>query len=640
MLWLRGPPCRGHPGSFARQLTVPRCSIHPKFPQIFGIFVKVPRAPVTASYFYTLRPRILADTNRDGFVNDSDATDKWQWTRQRGAIFLPNIGDRYKRCPTVDVNHQPLSNRELASFNDASGDVLLTPEYAASIRTVPLEGLTADAVGAIYTEPASTLGRVRIFWHQGEDANDPEQWTLVDRQMSFDATSLSQGLKLAIDSREVITDSSIWDGSVNVIFEVSDRNETAVDHVAMKQAPVLIHHHLQRPDVVLSADGATSPYPWQTSFVKSLKESLEKLPSKLPLVLFKDGDDIWAQDFLEPGYASMPGPNGPISIRVLLRSAQSTRDSGRQLFEQLRGPGVGVFQPGLGSGFGHEEINSGGNIETIPPYVSRSGVPYKSGRVIMGKHFDKYPAESMVTFLRSQGVQSPLILETGWLAIGHVDEMVQFLPYGNELGFTIAIADTTAALNILKNAKEKGHGSARVISYDGDTTPDAETFFLDQSVLNTTIDKFLSDKNLLDVNQYAQRHIESNLELLLDEVPLAREDVLRIPVLWQDVAFTWPQVPDGNPPLLHQPPSGERTVKTFFPGAINGLVLGTEYVAPKPWGPVVDGKDIMEEAIANVYSKASMKVRFIDDYMSHHVRGGEVHCGTNTLRDMSMAWWK
>jgi protein-arginine deiminase len=33
-----------------------------------------------------------------------------------------------------------------------------------------------------------------------------------------------------------------------------------------------------------------------------------------------------------------------------------------------------------------------------------------------------------------------------------------------------------------------------------------------------------------------------------------------------------------------------------------------------------------------------MSVAFIDDYMSHHVRGGEVHCGTNTLREMEK-WW-
>jgi len=59
----------------------------------------------------------------------------------------------------------------------------------------------------------------------------------------------------------------------------------------------------------------------------------------------------------------------------------------------------------------------------------------------MGKHFSELPAESMLTFLNSQVLQAPLILETGWLVVGHVDEFVQFLSFDNELGLTIAIAD-------------------------------------------------------------------------------------------------------------------------------------------------------------------------------------------------------
>ncbi|KAF5710262.1 peptidylarginine deiminase [Fusarium mundagurra] len=160
------------------------------------------------------------------------------------------------------------------------------------------------------------------------------------------------------------------------------------------------------------------------------------------LHLLNGTDEIWAQDFMEPGFASMPGPEGPISLRVLVRSAQSTRVAGRQVFESFRGDRVGGHQLPLGSGFGHEEIDSGGNIEIIPPYVSKNGTSYTHGRVIMGKHFDKHPAKSMTTLIEAQIYQSPLILEAGWLAVGHVDEFVQFLPYQNHLGWTIAIADT------------------------------------------------------------------------------------------------------------------------------------------------------------------------------------------------------
>jgi protein-arginine deiminase len=55
----------------------------------------------------------------------------------------------------------------------------------------------------------------------------------------------------------------------------------------------------------------------------------------------------------------------------------------------------------------------------------------------------------MLDLLESQMSQSPLILETGWLLIGHVDEFLQFLPYDYQHGFTIAIADTRSGLKML-----------------------------------------------------------------------------------------------------------------------------------------------------------------------------------------------
>lgn len=217
---------------------------------------------------------------------------------------------------------------------------------------------------------------------------------------------------------------------VSVVFKVTDRNQTAIDNVALQIAPVLTHNHLQRVETVVSTSGNDSE-PVQANFIRQIDEARVKAGVMKPLLLFIQSDDIWAQDFLEPAYASMPGPNGLIAIRVMLRSAQSTRTGGRQIFEQLRGPGVGGFQPpiGTGDGFGHREINSFGNLETIPPYTSKSGVKYPAGRIIMGKHFDRLPAKSMLDFLQGQRLQAPLILETGWLVIGHVDVFVQFLPY-------------------------------------------------------------------------------------------------------------------------------------------------------------------------------------------------------------------
>lgn len=612
----------------------------PSFLTLLGLCAHI-QSIVAATSTPTLHPSIISDTNRDGIVDDLDATaDKHLWTAQYGAIFLPNIGDRDKRCAIVDLGGQPLSNAELGACNDASGDTLLTPHLAARIRVAPLQGLSDDVIGRIHTEPEASLGRVRIFWKNGDDEDDPSQWVLIDPQFEFNATSLGHGLTLAIDARELVSDSSIWDGSVNVVYEVIDGDRSGSDFVAMKQAPVLVHHHLQRPEVVISVETNDSVSRSQPAFLRSLKETLGEMASDLPLVLLNQSNEVWAQDWAEPGFASMPGPNGTISLRVLVRSAQSTRLNGRRVFEQFRGPGVGGFQPGLGSGFGYEEINSGGNVETIPPYISKSGVSYLNGRVLMAKHFDKYPAESFVKFLESQGAQTPLFLEAGWLVVGHTDEMVQFLPYDNELGFTIGIADTTAALDILKTAKKNGHGSAHAVSYNGSMLPDTDAYFLNPDIRNVTIDMLLSDQSFMEGNEYAQRYLDSNLAILLREIPLAEKDVMRIPALWADVTYPWPRNLDGRPARLHRTLPGEKQLRAFSPMVANGLVLGSDYLAPKPWGPLLNGKDILEEAVVDIYSRAGMTVHFIDDYMSHHVRGGEVHCATNTFRETDVAWWK
>jgi protein-arginine deiminase len=245
----------------------------------------------------------------------------------------------------------------------------------------------------------------------------------------------------------------------------------------------------------------------------------------------------------------------------------------------------------------------------------------------------------MIRFLQSQGdgSQSPLFLEAGWLAIGHVDEFVQFLPSSSSpTNFTIAVADTRSALDLLRSIQTAGHGDVPAVSYDGDITPDARTLFLDaELVRNTTVSHLLSDEKLLATNAYAQQRIDDNLALLLEEVPLREEDVLRVPVLFKEVSVALPATPDGLPSVLDQK---GRKVVSVFPNAVNGLVLGKRYVAPKQWGPVIDGEDVLAKAVKDVYEKVNMSVAFVDDYMSHHVRGGEVHCGTNAFREAGR-WW-
>ncbi|KAM0670851.1 hypothetical protein ACQRIU_001246 [Beauveria bassiana] len=580
---------------------------------------------------------ILADTNRDGHVDKLDTYGRHAWTTYHGAIFLPNIGDELHRCHVHDVVGTPLSNRELAACNDAAGDVLINSTLAAPVKTLPLAGLSKNATARILVQPLSASEHVRLFWkHRNDDSSS--DWAPVKPELLFNSTALSAGLTLAVDARHLVSDKAVWDGQVNIEFEVTDGMRSGSDFVAMRQAPVLLHHHLQSMDAVVTMQ--TEESKWQGAFVNSLRDAIHELAPAVTLLLLNSSRGIWAQDFMEPAFASMPGPHGPISIRVLLRSAQSSRSNGRLVFEKLRGAGVGGWQPGSGSGFGWEEINSGGNIETIPPYTSRSGVSYKNGRVVLGKHYDKYPAASLTKFLEAQREQTPLYLEAGWLVAGHVDEFVQFLPYNNTIGFRVAVPDTRSAMRTLNRINETGHGAVPFLTYKGDITSDPWAIFADHDLPNKTVEMLLAENDFANTNEYAQKFIDRNVELLCEELPISDADVLRVPALWRDVTYDWVADPDGLPARLHHTIPGERQLQGFFPLAVNGLLLDQHYIAPKPFGPQVDGVDVFEREIRKVYTDAGLNVVFIDDYMSHHVRGGEVHCGTNSLRRTDIEWWK
>jgi protein-arginine deiminase len=168
----------------------------------------------------------------------------------------------------------------------------------------------------------------------------------------------------------------------------------------------------------------------------------------------------------------------------------------------------------------------------------------------------------MLTFLASQNAQPLIMLEAGWLAVDHVDEMVQFLPSDNKIGFTIAVADTEVALDILQIAQDNGFGSVPVSSYDGDMTPDPEALFFHPELRNMSIDALLADQDFIESNCYAQSFMDKNLEILLDDIPLAETDILRVSVLWRDDAFPWPDTSDGLPRRVPLTLSGQRQVKS------------------------------------------------------------------------------
>ncbi|KFY24998.1 hypothetical protein V493_04898 [Pseudogymnoascus sp. VKM F-4281 (FW-2241)] len=584
----------------------------------------------TCGLSLALKADIRADSNRDGKVDihgKSDLFDKLCGSDDLGAIFLANIGDTDRRCSKPVLSGPAPSNEELGACNDASDDIQRAPQYLAPLRTAPIPRLSPNASGTVAVRDTNSRSKVRIFRLEGS------RWIITGNEHVFSQRELASGLQLGIDARDTRRP-GVWDGKVAVTFTVHDGRSTAKDTVRLRVAPVLTHHHGEAVREVFTTAGNSSDTGnfFQGWFVDRLQNALDKARGRYPLTQFNGSDDLWAQDFVEPGYTSMPGPNGPIILRVMIRSAQDERVAGRQVFEYLRNSGVGAVQHLGGE---RDDVNSMGNLETIPPYEFH-GKRYHAGRIIMGTHNTTIPY--IMEYLRAQQVQDPLLLDTDCLAIGHVDEIVQFLPVNSPRGWVMLVADPVSGVEMLQNTVRNGHGDTRAFSRQNDTAGNPIDLFGIPGGLHGVPDDSISEvlawEGILKANAAIDSCMQRNIRLLKAETGITDAEIIRVPVMFR-TGLTFPPGNGIGP---------ERNASTtlgvsLYPNPINGLVLNHgDILAPTPWGPVIDGKDILASAVQTIYRKLGFQVSFVDNWNSHHTWGGEVHCGTNVVRE-GKRWW-
>jgi protein-arginine deiminase len=579
--------------------------------------------------------RIVADVDRDGVVDEPMRVG----AQSDGALVLPNIGVSGARCQDT---RSSASDNELEACHDAAGEVAHAPQNLAPVRILPFTQASDRASGKLLVDGAPQ-GRIRVFRKAGDE------WTNLKPGATFTAQDLRSGVELGVDSRDIVRDKAIWDGRFTLRVDVSEGwFRSSSGSVPMAVAPLILHNHTERVTSLFaprSGDRAD-----HQTFVRDLGDAVAKIGGVELKTLATD--DNWAQDIVEFGYVSMPGPGGTTrTIEIAARSPQPGRVGGRAVFD-LRGPGFGAVQTG---GKGYHQVSSFGNLETIPPY-EHNGRSFPAGRIIYGDGGQGAGFDSQaLTLFASQGVQDPLKLDTSWLAIAHVDEFVQFLPADNARGWTIAVADPRAAVEVLRTTQAAGHGAVRASS-----RPDASA---------VTVDQLLSDQKFLAGNAEAAEAIDRSLKILMDETGVKREEVVGVPALFHKDALGFesdgdelPGVGEPGPLPTEEDPAAntyapdrpfdaatamdspieyaQGSFGAYVPGAVNGIVVDRKhYLAPRQWGPVVDSRDVLQDAVERAYRTAGMELGHIDDYTTHHVMGGEIHCGTNAVRAVTKPWW-
>ncbi|KAK2599053.1 hypothetical protein QQS21_005520 [Conoideocrella luteorostrata] len=604
-----------------------------------------PGAPIEARQTNAapFKADLRVDANRDGVVDvngTTDIQDKQTWNETYGAIFLPNIGRTRASC------------HERVECNDASSKEQWAPENMATMRTVAMVNLSDTAVGSISIQNAAARSKVRIFLDSPELSENPPplsiedlangsgsgeidvknlRYAYLENDTKIPAAKLREGLTLGIDSKQ--TRRVDWDGKVTVEFKVTDRGSTSTDKVILRVAPVLAHHHLQPIETMFTTkrqqqgDGKVAQDRATIQTIEDgIKKSMQKAGIKNQLKHFEI-DTAWAQDVLEPGYATMPGPKGPISIRINVYGT-SVIDGINDLteillFEKLRQEGVGAIQPSDLNLVKQGTLEAGGNIETIPPY-EHNGKKFPAGRMVMGGTESGKP--EVLKFFKAQEAQDPILLDSTWLYVKHVDEIVSFLPAKTKRGWRISIVDPRMGLEALKKLKADGHGEVKLTSHP---TMQNQTDV-------PTVNKFLEDKQTQDAASHSAKIMQKNLEILKTETGITDDDIVRVPAVMASMTklkeYLHTRDHDGG--TKGGKGGNLLPLNSAFPSQVNGVPLSDSlFMAPKPWGPVVNGEDVLQKLSADAYSKAGFQVDFIDDWELH--RGsGDLHCFTNTYRSM------
>jgi protein-arginine deiminase len=575
-------------------------------------------APLSATAF-----GLRVDTNRDGVVDMvglSDEAGKREWTATRGAILLPNIGDTPGRCPRS--SDTSFSDAQLEACHDAADNVPRASQNFAPVRTLPVPAATSSQVGRVRAVGRGA-DKVRLFVQRGG------AWVYLGPDSTLTLQEVRRGAVLGADARDVARNASVWDGRVTLEYVLSGPQGEQRDSVVMRVAPLIVYNHTQEAtQVFVPRSGGQQVH---ARFVTGLQRALGDAGFAPPLQRLNTTDN-WAQDFVEFAYASMPLPGGRSAmLQVAIRSPQPGRRGGRSVFD-LRGPGMGAVQTG---GSGYHQTDSFGNLETVPPH-SLNGKHYPVGRIVYGDAGDGLaPHPDMRQFFAAQELQSPIVLDTSWLVIGHVDEFLQFLPADTPRGWRVAIADVAAGLAVLRQAQAAGHGGVKAYSVNVRRAP------------KVTINELLADEAFLRANALAVTKIAENLALLQRETGLTAAEVVGVPTLFQASEFTGPAAGDDTTPppggggALENIVYGPGTLIAAYPAAINSLLLDRRnVVAPRAWGPVIGGRDVLQDAVTAAYANAGFTVRYVDDWRSHHVMGGEVHCGTNATRRARPDWWR
>lgn len=218
-----------------------------------------------------------------------------------------------------------------------------------------------------------------------------------------------------------------------------------------------------------------------------------------------------------------------------------------------------------------------GNLEVSPPVPGSA-----HGRILTGKQKERSFHPDVLGFLEKQKTQwPPVFIDVSWLTIGHVDEVVNFVPAPDRKGWRALLPCPETALKALEGLAE------------------TQPVFIGKRG-ETTVGKLRALAG--NAEQRAIREaLKATRAQLQKELGIEEADILPLPALFEDGL-------------------------AVIPNPANSLVVGKQVFVPDPcFTP-------LRRQLAIALSGLGLQTHFLDIWEPYHIAAGEVHCGTNALR--------
>jgi len=333
--------------------------------------------------------------------------------------------------------------------------------------------------------------------------------------------------------------------------------------------------------------------------------------------------DPWIQDEVEIGYCYAPHAWMHVAVHVRRTGAKGDHNLGKFVVNHMAHAGLGLFNgaagtsmpDGMGGFYDDDSINFGGNLEVSPPVLKttakisddRGGpaipehpiAPF--GKLILGDG-SRYPVHPQFRqFLLAQKVQPILPIDTAWLTVRHVDEILSFICSDDERKFKMLFASPIVMQRLLSRVLDE---APLVTMHVGKYVADMKLNAGGGSV--TDLSKLLTTKwnyGEVRVDDFVDKHWSHNLNLVVFKLDPIKKRLVDGLALKDDPKWGADVLP--IPMFFKKNNRSANAVWTASSiGMVNMLVANGHLMVPRPFGPRLlpeQARRVLEKVFKDVF---------------------------------------